>query len=290
MKLTYSSPFVSLLLIPFLVVLPLPAQSSLPAPTAGAQGSAADNALSQSDLQIRMLESDGPQAKVSSAPVKGFTVAVANASGAAVADAAVAVRLPDSGPTGTFADGSHSAVVYTDATGRAHLPALRWSPLPGPLVMRVTATKANSHAALLFDETLTSDTATVVQVPVTPTPSRTVSVAPQPGQTATTPAVARTAATPLATPHVSVATPTSARPHALASTAAAQSQPSVSISGGSPDAPSSHSGKAKWIILAAVIAGGAGGAMAFVGKGKSNPAPAPPGLTIGTPSISVGHP
>ena len=40
---------------------------------------------------------------------------------APIPGAAVAFRLPDTDPIGTFADGSHATVVYTDINGRAQV-------------------------------------------------------------------------------------------------------------------------------------------------------------------------
>lgn len=51
-------------------------------------------------------------------------------------------------------------------------------------------------------------------------------------------------------------------------------------------------GRGKWIVLAAVAAGAAGGvAVGLSRSGGSTPSqPAPPAITIGTPSISIGRP
>lgn len=53
----------------------------------------------------------------------------------------------------------------------------------------------------------------------------------------------------------------------------------------------SHKGKTKWIVIGAAVAGGAVAGMAL-GKSKpgSSAAPATVGVTIGNPSINVGHP
>jgi hypothetical protein len=287
MKLISSSSVLCLLLIPSLVVSPLDAQSAATPPppisrevtVPGGQAGPLDN----TDLQLRVTEGAAPVAKANSIPAKSLTVAVTNASGVAIADAAVALRLPDSGPTGTFADGSHSAVTYTDSNGRASFSGLHWNQTPGSVAVRITATKGNSHAALLLNETLTSDVETVVQVP--PPIAQSTPPITQPAQTAKTqPLIRSVAISPVVTPSAPPAVP------AMTPAIAPKVEPRVSVSGGSPAASSGHSGKTKWIILAVVIAGGAGGAMAFVGKGKSSPTTATPGLSIGTPSVSVGAP
>jgi len=67
-----------------------------------------------------------------------------------------------------------------------------------------------------------------------------------------------------------------------------QKPPTVSVTGANHGA-ASHS-KAKWFVIAA-IAIGAGAGLALAGKGKSSSSTSPTTqLSIGTPSISVGHP
>jgi hypothetical protein len=280
MQLISSSPFLCFFLIPTLVVSPLAAQSpvitSAPTLSGSATTQAHGSALDNTDLQLRVVEGGATEAKVNSTLTKGLSVAVTTASGAAVADAAVALRLPDSGATGAFADGSHAAVAYTDATGQAHFAGLHWGQLPGPVAMRLTATKGTSHAALLLNETLTSDVTTVVQVP-----SATVQ-APQsvlqPGQPAASQPIAKTGASPAILSPASPAVSPAPKP-----------EPTVSVTGASPDA-SQHSSKTKWIIIAAAVAAAAGAGIALRGKGKSNPASTTNSLTVGTPSVSVGAP
>lgn len=278
MKLTSPSPFLSLLLIPTLVVLPLSGQTLVASSDSGvvsAPASSSDN----SDLQIHLVAGMAKQAKVSSTTNAGVIVAVTNASGAAVPDAAVALRMPDSGPTATFADGSHAAVAYTDAAGQAHFPAVRWNEIPGVVVMRVTATKGTSHAAILLDETLTSEATTVVQLPSSANPNPPAPSVQQPGQLAPLQPASKTGAS--ASPVISPASPTAVP--------AVQPPPSVSVTGASPDS-AQHSSKTKWIIIAVAVAAAAGAGMAFAGKGKSTPSTTSNSLTIGSPSVSVGAP
>ena len=77
---------------------------------------------------------------------------------------------------------------------------------------------------------------------------------------------------------------------ALPSASAETERPVVSIThtGASPE-KGSHSNKTKWII-AALAAGGAAGALMAMKGGKGTAAAAPPSLSIGTPSISIGAP
>jgi hypothetical protein len=135
------SRFLSLFLIPLLIILPLQAQLPAPEPA---------------NPVLRLLLKSATTAAVNSPAASGFLVEVTDAKGAPVLDAAVYFRLPDEGVTGTFADGSHAAVAYTDAAGLAHSPALRWGATPGSANVRITAAKGPLHAGLLVEEVLQS--------------------------------------------------------------------------------------------------------------------------------------
>ena len=209
------------------------------------------------NLQLRVIANDIQ---------KGFVVQVSDSAGAAVQDAAVAFRLPDSGPTGTFTDGTHSAVVYTGADGRAYVTGIHWNDIAGPVAIRITATKGILHAGILFEQTLTGNALLL-----------------KPAQPAVSQPVAKTLppSAEIAAPHptsTQIATPPKA-------------EPSVSITSASPGDSVHHGGKAKWLILAAVIAG-AGAGVAMAGKGKSNSASSgnTSALSIGSPSVGIGHP
>jgi len=111
------SPLFSFILIPLLVTLPLSAQ--LPESSAAPGTSAAPEAL-----QIRVLDANPLSVSVNSQAAAGIAVEITDSDGAPVSEAAVVVRLPDAGPTGAFADGSHAAVAYTDHSGRAQIASL----------------------------------------------------------------------------------------------------------------------------------------------------------------------
>jgi hypothetical protein len=242
MKLLSSS--LSLLLTVLITVTPIGAQ--LPPAVSG--------------LQLRLLESD-PAAPVGSRSTKGFTVEVTDAAGA-VADAAVAFRLPENGPTGAFADGSHAAVAYTDAAGRAHISGILWGTTAGAAELRITAAKGAAHAGLLLEHTLTSRTAMAQPGVLKP------SVV-----TAAEPAILVTARSGASAPIAPAASPK-------------DEVPSVTVTNASPG-QQPHS--KKWLIVLLVAAGGAAGA-AFAFKGKGTPsAPSTPSLSIGSPTISIGH-
>jgi hypothetical protein len=301
----HASPLCCLLLIPSLVVSPLLAQSPLPvsspAPSANAGPVAPGSALDNTDLQVHIVEGAAQEAQVDSTPAKGLIVSVTNAAGAAVPDAAVALRLPDSGASGTFADGSHAAVAYTDGSGRAQFTGLHWNQTPGTVTMRVTATKGTSHAALLMNQTLSSLPAASEPAPkqadLSPTPAAVLRPAQlatplQPPVQALTPAPAQKLAQNMPQTLAQLPSQTGASPAADVPLTPipppTKPEPAVTVTGASPDS-THHSSRTKWIILAAVVAAGAGAGIALAGKGKSSSSTAS-AITIGTPSVSVGAP
>lgn len=250
----------SFVLIPVLVSAPLGAQAAERADATG------DTAASQI-LQIRMAAGGPARAVVNSEATAGFTVEVTGPDDVPVRDVAVALRLPDTEPTGVFPDGSHSTVGYTDESGHVHFAAITWGDTPGLVALRVTAVKGTSHAGILVDETLLP-----VSVPAMPS---------QPPSAASAPAAVQ-----LLQPMEKIPAPGSV----LAPVAQPlKPEPSVSVTNSAPSQSKPHS-HTKWIVIAA-IAAGAGAGLAFAGKGKSSsPASPPPSLSIGPPSVSVGHP
>jgi hypothetical protein len=203
----------------------------------------------------------------------------------AVADAAIAFRLPDADPTGIFSDGTHSAVAYTDQTGRAKITGIQWNATPGAVAIRVTATKGTAHAGILIQQTLAPIR---IDTPA-PLPSHTMhealpsAVAPLPLPAA--PPVGTQPATKAAAPEQLATVPSVDAPPPPRI-----SEPAVSVTN-SPTGASKHSGKTKWIILAAVAAAAGGAGVAMMGKKSSGGSAAtPPGISIGAPGISIGHP
>jgi hypothetical protein len=271
----------SVVLASILAVGPVSAQSPVSSFTAAG-----------TNLQIHVVESDGAQVAPNSHSVKGFVVDITDAAGAPVPDAAVVVRLPETGATGTFADGTHAAVSYTDQAGRAHISSIQWSSVSGSIPIKVTATKGSIHAGILIEQTLAAALAPkpaeqVVHQPAPAPPpisqdSLSASSETKPEPALASPAPKVTVQQPGAVGHPS---------HALSSSAATSVAPMVSVTNG-PTHQKVHSGggKAKWIILAAVAVG-AGAGVAMAGKGKSGSSSSPtPSISIGQPTISVGHP
>ncbi len=257
----------AVLLTALLITSPLAAQP-LPADAPVSTNSA---------LQLQLIDQAGSQFRINSHSSKALAVQVTDGAGMPVSDAAVVFRLPDSGATGTFPDGSYSVVKYTDINGRAESPDIQWNATAGQLSIRITAAKGTGHAGLLVDASLVENAPVAV-----PASSR--------------------ALAPVITPEPAVEASSSRADAEMGAEQAARSgasgadapvlpseTPSVSITSASP-AGGPHI-RMKWVILAAVIAGaGVGAMMALHGTGGNSTTPAASGISIGAPTISIGHP
>jgi hypothetical protein len=258
-------------------------------------------------LQIRVLDAGTSNAPAGSHATHGLTVQVTGAAGAVVRDAAVIFRLPDSGSPARFGDGSFAAVTYTDADGKARANDVRWGDAPDSVTLRVTAVKGTAHAGLLFEQPPTSMATplsaavrqSVLVEPPKPISSPVEITRPQSISVSVTPqrAPETRPAVPGNLPAVSVTndgekdddspdTNVPAR-HSLGAANALVEAPDVSISS-SGTASHGHS-NTKWIAILA-IAAGTGAALALVHKGSTSSSSSSSGISIGSPTISVGHP
>ncbi len=257
-------------MIPLVLSGPLPAQSA-------------------SDLQLKLADSEGSSVKAGSRSAKGFTIQVTDGSGAPVSDAAVVLHLPESGPSGTFGDGSRASVAYSDQSGLAHFSGIQWNDTAGSFSVRVTATKGTAHAGMLLEASLVSGTPAML--PVQASESAGVS-ADKPAVPTTNKPEAKPmpAAQTLAVQQPGTLDPVDRLPPPahIVGTAA----PSVSVTNGpTHEKIHSGSGKMKWILIAA-IAAGAGVGVAMAGKGKSSSSSSTStstSPTVGSPTISVGQ-
>jgi hypothetical protein len=77
---------------------------------------------------------------------RGITVQVSDEAGNPVAGASVSFGLPETGPTGVFADGSRSELVATKADGRASVWGMRWNRQAGSFNLRITVGKGVARA------------------------------------------------------------------------------------------------------------------------------------------------
>lgn len=103
-------------------------------------------AQSPAILQIKVMEGEGSVYAVGARATRGLTVQVTDETGKPVEGATVSFRLPDSGPTGTFASGSRTEIVTTRADGRAGVWGMQWNRTSGSLEIRITALKGQTRA------------------------------------------------------------------------------------------------------------------------------------------------
>ncbi len=312
------SPLLSTLLVPVMTISPLLAQMP-------AQGLASDP-VSAPALQLRVVEKDGNSLSGSEASGKGVTVEVTDETGSRVANAAVVFRLPTSGSTAVFRDGTYTATIYTDVAGQARVSDIQWGSGAGPVPLRITASKGSLHAGLMFEQTITpalntaGDNSAQASVSAPKHIQSQLSPNPQPAADAVAvgggmprvtiesldahrSAIAHSAPpravgeydgpeTPRSTPKPIAAVDAddidaNVPLRHLASSTETGEAPGFSITNDRA-APSGHS-KKKWIIALAVAAAGAGAALAVMKEGKSGTT-ASSGISIGAPTISVGHP
>jgi hypothetical protein len=307
----------SLLLTPLLALHPIWAQTNSSSPA---------ERDSRSGLRVHVVEDSGPaQARGTSA--KGYIIQVTDSSGAPVAAAAVAFRLPEEGPSGRLANGLQAWVSYTDAAGIAVFPPIKWGETAGTVEIRVTAAKSSSHAGILVDQQISAlpsanttvvaaavPAATVVEVPV-PTLAVAKPAAPQLPKIETETAQSTTLFQPFAdvvpqeaskaiAPARAISTPADApksTPHTLTPNrsssggaggagAGTEVEPTVTIVNTKTGTGAGHEFNKKWWILAAVgAAAGVGALLASHSGGGGGGTTSSSGVSIGGPVISLGH-
>lgn len=119
-------------------------------------------------LQIRVLSIQSLEQKpgVESAPIR---VIVEDAAGRPVAGAAVAFRLPEEGPTGSFRNNLHTDVVLTAGDGTAEGGPVIWGAVPGKLALRVMAIKGAMRGTAAVEVALGGPQTTIVEEEPRPT-------------------------------------------------------------------------------------------------------------------------
>ena len=269
--------FVSLLLTPILIVGPLSAQTSPVSPALPS------NIGPSQALQLHVVEGESTAVPAGSRAVTGFLLELVDSNGTAVPDAALALRLPDADPTGTFADGSHAAVAYTDITGRANIAGIQWSATPGVVAIRITASRGTAHAGILIQQTLAPVSIGAVAPGVSQAPADALLPAVALAFLPVAPSFDAQTVAKVVPPSPSV----TVTPRLHASSEIQNPEPAVSVTSASPG-ESKHSNKTKWIILLAAVAAGAGVGVAMMGKKSTASAATGPGISIGPPTVSVG--
>jgi hypothetical protein len=105
-------------------------------------------------LQLRVVEGEGAVYATGSRATGGLTVLVTDETGKPVEGASVSFRLPEDGPSGIFNSGLRSEVATTHADGRAAVWGMQWNKTPGPLEIRITASKDQARAGIVSTQYL----------------------------------------------------------------------------------------------------------------------------------------
>jgi hypothetical protein len=201
-------------------------------------------------LQIKVVEGDGAVHQPGARVSHPLSVEVSDEMAHPVSGAAVSFQLPPEGASGTFSNGLRTDLVLTDARGRAVVHSLQLNRTGGPFRIRITAVKEQARAGMVVSQTIAENRAAI--------PSRPAVEADGPKNAAPLPS---------ADPPSTRITPTTAK-------------------------IGRHLSK-KWIILAVVAAGG-GAALAGVSRSssgsQSSAGSSSLAVSMGTPTITVGHP
>lgn len=115
-------------------------RTALAACLAAGMAAAAD----QRPLQINVLEGEGAFNDIKKGVGRATVVEVKDENGRAVENAKVVFQLPDTGPGGSFLDGSKTFVATSDKQGRASAPVIKPNKVEGPFAIAVTASKDGS--------------------------------------------------------------------------------------------------------------------------------------------------
>ena len=115
-------------------------------------------------LQLRVVEGDGATYPAGSRAVRGLTIEVTDEAGQLVPNAAVSFRLPESGPTGVFANGTRTEIASSGPNGRATVWGMKWNRIPGSFAIRVTAAKGETRAGAIVQQVLAESTTALVAV------------------------------------------------------------------------------------------------------------------------------
>lgn len=202
-------------------------------------------------LQIQVIAGDGAVHPPGAHLSRPLTVELTDDTGHPVSGAAVTFQLPAEGPGGLFSNGLRTDLAITGADGRASIHALLLNRDNGQFRIRITAVKEQVRAGAVSTQYIGGSGE-----------SSTDAKAPPSGQ-----GTARTTPTAQTTEHSPGITPTTAKMGSGLSK--------------------------KWIVLGALAVGGGvaflGASRAGASHGSSNTVSSSV-VSIGTPSITVGHP
>jgi len=104
-------------------------------------------------LEIVIVQGEGQINKIKEQGNPEPVVQVIDENQKPIAGASVVFFLPNSGPGGTFFDGTKSLTVTTDAQGRATARGIRFNDVSGQMQIRVTASAGGQTATATITQT-----------------------------------------------------------------------------------------------------------------------------------------
>ncbi|MGA2579380.1 MAG: hypothetical protein ABSH24_25500 [Bryobacteraceae bacterium] len=230
-------------------------------------------------LQIKVVEGEAAVHPAGARIAHPLTVEVTDETGHPVTGAAVSFQLPPEGPSGLFSNGLRTDLVLTDGSGRAAIHSVQLNRTGGQFRIRITAVKEQARAGVVSIQYIGeapkgAPPSSAKSGEITPT-----APAPTPQQASVQPTTKSGDITPTAQTAQKPQQP-SAQPTAKSG----EITPTTSKMGSG-----SHK---KWIILAAIVAAGAGAAFLGVSRASasSKSTVSSSVVSIGTPGITIGNP
>ena len=107
-----------------------------------------------SGLNIQIIEGEGQVYGIGSRATQGITVQISDDLGRPVEGATVTLRLPEQGPSGTFANGSKTEVATSHPDGKVNAWGMQWNRMAGSFEVRITAAKGALRAGTVCSLTL----------------------------------------------------------------------------------------------------------------------------------------
>jgi len=206
-------------------------------------------------LQIKVVEGEGAVRPAGARISHPLTVEITDDTGHPVPGAAVSFQLPPDGPGGLFSNGLRTDLVITDTAGRASIHAVQLNRNAGQYQIRITAAKDQLRAGAVSTQYIGEGKAAPPQPPQQQPPQQQTQTQ-QPGQPAKGKA-----------PYV-------------------ERSPSIT-----PTTAKMGSGShKKWIVIAALAAGGGAALAAVSHSGSHSSTVSSSVVSIGSPIITVGHP
>jgi hypothetical protein len=210
-------------------------------------------------LQIKVQEGEGAVHPPGARIARPLTVEVTDETGRPVAGAAVSFQLPPEGPSGLFSNGLRTDLVLTDQSGHASIHSVQLNRSGGQFRIRITAVKEQARAGAVSLQYIAENHNGALAASAQPGPEAPAPATPKSGEITPTETAQRTAKSGEITPTT------------------------TKMGSGS------HK---KWIIVAAIVAVGAGVAFLGVSRAASSKSSTVSSsvVSIGTPTVTVGQP